>query len=142
MEVNVKRLAIILIVVGVAAYFVWKNRKEEKAETKGSGSNATPSDTPSAVTGQEDVETLMDALGLTAAEKKAVRNFNPGLTYQAWIQEMADKRGISYNLSLIMEAVYQSYYKEGSWVSGSAESRYITVYKKIMQTFSTADKWV
>ena len=135
MKMNKKHI-IILIVAVVAVYLVLKNRKKEDNPSSGNSSANVPH-------AANDIESVMAAVGLLDEEKKAVRHFSPELSYQAWIQELADKRGLTYDQNKILAALWDHYHKaDGSWVSSSAESRCQDVYNKIMSKYSVGGQWV
>ncbi len=99
---------IIIIVVAVAAYLVWKKAKESKA------TDDTTATAPTALEGAESVEGVIAASGMTAADAAYVRQcqqrWEASLTERSKIETDAIAKGYTYVQMLVLKALWVKYY--------------------------------
>lgn len=121
MNANTKRLLIILVVVAVAAYFVWKNRKDE-GEGKGETPNS-PSGTSSV--DKNSTESIIASLKMPQNNEthRQYLRYNcdlieGNLTRKSTVEAKAEKNGVTYAQQAVMDASYLIFFKEegGKWV--------------------------
>lgn len=104
-----KRTIIILIIVALAVFLIWKKRQSEKAvadvvSEAGTGLN------------KYDVNDVIKAAGLTGSKAtlvaKEVKYLKSNLSWNAAIEEKAEAKGRTNEQQLVIEALYAFHYKK------------------------------
>lgn len=104
-----KRTIIILIIVALAVFLIWKKRQSEKAvadvvSEAGTGLN------------KYDVNDVIKAAGLTGSKAtlvaKEVKYLKSNLSWNAAIEETAERKGRTNEQQLVIEALYAFHYKK------------------------------
>lgn len=125
MKISKKTLIIIAIVVAVAAYLLWRRKKDEgTAET---GTSQQPA-------AQSRLEELITLAGLTSAEAELVRNFKPSGSYKEWIEIDAMNRGLDYESGLLLNCMWNRYRNADNtaFQSEAFSDRYHKIYEKVL----------
>lgn len=126
MKANWKRLIIILVVVAVAAYFIWQNKKEEGTDSgstdNGGSSNSGSGNSNSGSSKKDSTEAIIASLtGVAGSHKDYLRmycaRFESDPETKASLQAKADANGVTYAQQAVMDASYLIYYtnETGLW---------------------------
>lgn len=104
-----KRTIIILVIVALVVFLVWKKRQSEKAiagvtSEAGNGLN------------KHDVNDVIKAAGITGDKAtlvaKEVKYLKSNLSWNAAIEEKAETKGRTYEQQVVIEALYAFHYKK------------------------------
>jgi hypothetical protein len=119
-----KKTIIIVIIVAVVAYVLWK-------KFKGSGSATVEAVEASGPTSR--LEQLIAGAELNAMEAELVRKFNPTGSYKEWIINDALAKGIDYESALLLNCLWNRYRNSDNtaFQSDAFKSRYVTIYNKV-----------
>lgn len=102
-----KKTIIILIVVAVAAFLVWKKRKDASGTSDGSGSDSSGS------SADVSLEYILTHIEFTSAERKKIEAVRKSMeSNNIWRQQTAAKAnnsGISFDQQMVCEALWLLY---------------------------------
>lgn len=110
MKMN-KKTIIILIVVAVAVYLLWKRGKESQAVVTSSGSGLS----------KYSVDDVIAAAGITGSRAETVRKevnyLNSTIGWRATIEDKAEETGRTYEQQVVITALYSFHLKkdDASW---------------------------
>lgn len=110
MKLN-KRTIIIVLIVAVVAYFVWKKMK---------AATATANDSTPTVSGVDldSVDSIIGAIGATSSEKTYVKRIEQKIadspTWQSRIITKADNNGLTYAQQVVCDAYWLLYHDDAT----------------------------
>lgn len=124
-----KKHIIIVLVVAVIAWLLWKKGVFSKALTDATGIAASPIDPA------DSLEGVIAASGMTTAEARFTRDMaqsvEKSLSWKASIEEKAKERGLTYWQMLCIDAMWQMYYDSATndFKPGTTEDTKAHVWK-------------
>lgn len=126
---NKKTIAIaIAIVVAVAAWLLWRHKKQNEATTE------TTTDEP--LTG---LEAVIKASQMTKADARDVRRFarevESSMTDKATIEQKALDNGYTYNQQLALDALWVKYFDAEGKLIHDADSPYVFAVVERIQNY-------
>lgn len=109
MKLNTKTIIIILVVV-VAAYLVWRQYRKQNAYY----GTASAADTVPASSAVDSVEGVIAASGMTSTDAAYVRQFQSSVeasnVRREQMEQKAIQRGYTYAQMLVLDAIWTKYY--------------------------------
>ena len=122
MEIS-KKTIVIVIVVLVAAWLLWRRSKQKTVE-----------DLTETAQSVSRLEQLIAGAGLTEMEANIVRNFNPTGSYREWIIRDALDKGVDFESACLLNALYNKYRNADNtaFQSENLKNRYQAIYKKVL----------
>lgn len=113
MKLN-KKTIIILIVVAVVAYLLWKRSKATGVTDSGSN---TPVDDPTSL------DYILENVNFTSTERAKIlalkKKVDTNVSYRQNIQDKADAKGRSFDQQLVLDAIWILYNPtNNAWIDG------------------------
>lgn len=110
-----KKTIIIIVVVAVAAWLLWKRMKEKGTASVGDVMLTSEPDTTS-------LNYILTHVDFTSTERKKIEALRKAaeaseMTYQQ-ILAKANARGRSYDQQLVLDAIWLLYTDNGEWIAG------------------------
>lgn len=114
-----KKTIIIILVVAVVAYLLWK-----KSHNSSQSSTDTPTTAPD---DPSSLNYILTHISFTSRERQAIENMRKAadaseMTYQS-IMSKANENKVSFDQQLVLDAIWNLYTENGSWVAGPDGSR-------------------
>lgn len=110
-----KKLIIVIIVVAVAGYFVWKKMKEN-------GGGLSVGD--SSLTSEPDhtsLDYILTHINFTSAERNKIEAVRQAVeasnNWKQSVQAKANQNGLSFDQQLVCEAIWLLYTSDGHWTN-------------------------
>lgn len=110
-----KKTIIIVVVVAVAAWLLWKNMKEKGTASMGDALLTAEPDTTS-------LNYILTHVNFTSTERKKIEALRKAaeaseMTYQS-ILAKANANGRSYDQQLVLDAIWLLYTQDSEWLAG------------------------
>lgn len=109
MKIEKKHIIIILIVVAVVAYLIWRRNSD----------TVTDPVTGEEVSLKDDINAILTKIGANTEEKSYVRNFARSVEAKPlWkenVQEKADSNLLTYEQQLVCDALWTKYNGANGW---------------------------
>ena len=110
-----KKTIIIILVVAVVAYLLWKKSKENATQNSSDVPTTAPSDPTS-------LNYILTHVSFTERERNAIESKHKAadaseITYQS-IMAKANENKISFDQQLVLDAIWSLYTQDGHWIAG------------------------